>query len=137
VSRLEAVEGLQTAGLTASTLEYALEAQFAELPARVWVDRLWQAGVSAHVVVPVAELMADPWVRSHGLSVMQTVEGVGVVTMPGLSVTLSTTSMRLGNPPHRPGSDAETILQELGMAEALPTLTRAWVLQTLDLPSAW
>jgi crotonobetainyl-CoA:carnitine CoA-transferase CaiB-like acyl-CoA transferase len=111
--------------------------QFAELPARVWVDRLRQAGVSAHVVVSVAELMADPWVRSHGLSVTQTVEGVGEVTMPGLSVTLSATPMRLGSPPHRPGSDAETILHEVGMAETLPALARAWVLQTSDLPSAW
>jgi crotonobetainyl-CoA:carnitine CoA-transferase CaiB-like acyl-CoA transferase len=136
-SRLEAVEGLQTAGLTALTLEHALEAQFAKRPARVWVDRLRQAGVSAHVVVPVAELMADPWVRSHDLSITQTVEDVGDVTMPGLSVRLSATPMRLGSPPHPPGSDAEAILQELGMAEALPTLARAWVLQTSDLPSAW
>jgi crotonobetainyl-CoA:carnitine CoA-transferase CaiB-like acyl-CoA transferase len=66
-------------------LEQELEARFAALPAAVWVDRLRQAGVSAHAVVPVAELMVDPWVQSHGLSVTQTVEGVGDVTMPGLS----------------------------------------------------
>jgi len=93
--------------------------------------------VSAHAVVPVAELMADPWVRSQGLSITQTVEDVGDVTMPGLSVRLSDTPMRLGGPPHRPGSDAEAILRELGMVEALPALARAWVLQTSDLPLAW
>jgi crotonobetainyl-CoA:carnitine CoA-transferase CaiB-like acyl-CoA transferase len=136
-SRLGAVEGLQIANLEASTLEQELEAQFAALPTAVWVDRLRQASVSAHAVVPVAELMVDPWVRSHGLSVTQAVEGVGDVTMPGLSVTLSATPMRLGDPPHRPGSDAAAILQELGMAEASPALARAWVLQTSDLPSAW
>jgi crotonobetainyl-CoA:carnitine CoA-transferase CaiB-like acyl-CoA transferase len=136
-SRLGTVEGLQTATLEASQLEQALEARFAELPAAVWVDRLRQAGVSAHAVVPIAGLMADPWVRSHGLSVTQTVEDVGDVTMPGLSVSLSRTPMRLGGPPHRPGSDAAPILQELGMAEALPALERAWVLQASDLPSAW
>ncbi len=87
--------------------------------------------------MPVAELMVDPWVRSQGLSVTQTVEDVGEVTMPGFSVRLSDTPMRLGGPPHRPGADAEAILQELGMAEALPALARAWVLQTFDLPSAW
>ena len=135
--RLGTVEGLQTANLTASALEHALEVQFAELPTAVWVDRLRQAGVSAHAVVPVAELMADPWVQSHGLSVTQTVEDVGDVTMPGLSVRLSDTPMRLGGPPHRPGSDAALILQELGMEDALLALTRAWVLQTSDLPSAW
>jgi len=135
--RLGTVEGLQTANLTASALGHALEVQFAELPTAVWVDRLRQAGVSAHAVVPVAELMADPWVQSHGLSVTQTVEDVGDVTMPGLSVRLSDTPMRLGGPPHRPGSDAALILQELGMEDALLALTRAWVLQTSDLPSAW
>jgi len=136
-SRLGTVEGLQTAHLEVSQLEHALEAQFAELPTAVWVDRLRQVGVSAHAVVPVAELMADPWVRSQGLSVTQIVEDVGEVTMPGPSVRLSDTPMRLGGPPHRPGSDAEVILQELAMVEALPALTRAWVLQTSDLPSAW
>jgi crotonobetainyl-CoA:carnitine CoA-transferase CaiB-like acyl-CoA transferase len=44
------------------------------MPVAVWVDRLRQAGVSAHTVVPVADLMADPWVRSQGLSVTQTLE---------------------------------------------------------------
>src|SRR5215472_8830547 len=34
---------------------------------RVWIDCLRQAGVSTHAVVPVVELMADSWVRSHGL----------------------------------------------------------------------
>jgi crotonobetainyl-CoA:carnitine CoA-transferase CaiB-like acyl-CoA transferase len=136
-SRLGAAEGLQTAHLEASQLERVLEARFAALPAVVWVDRLRQAGVSAHAVVPVAELMPDPWVRSQGLSVTQTVEDVGDVTMPGLSVRLSATPMRLGSPPHRPGADAESILQELGMADTLPALAQAWVLQTSDLPSAW
>jgi crotonobetainyl-CoA:carnitine CoA-transferase CaiB-like acyl-CoA transferase len=136
-SRLRAVEGLQPPDPEASTLEQELEAQFAELPTAVWVDRLRQAGVSAHAVVPVAELMVDPWARSHGLSVTQTVEDVGDVTMPGLSVRLSDTPMRLGGPPHRPGSDAALILRELGLEDALPALARAWVLQTSDLPSAW
>ena len=71
MSRLGAVDGLQTANLEASTLEQELEAQFAELPTAVWVDRLRQAGVSAHAVVPVAERMVDPWGRSHVLSVTQ------------------------------------------------------------------
>jgi len=81
--------------------------------------------------------MADPWVRSQGLSVTQTVEDVGEVTMPGLSVRLSDTPMRLGGPPHRPGSDAALILREIGMEDALPALARVWGLQTSDLPSAW
>jgi hypothetical protein len=50
-------------------------------------------------VVPVAELMADPWVRSQGLSVTQIVEDVGAVTMPGLSVTLVGCGTRLALAP--------------------------------------
>ena len=87
-------EGLQTTNLEASTLEQALEAQFAELAAAVWVDRLRQAGVSAHAVVSVAELMEDPWGRSHGLSVTQTVEDMGEVA----SITASATFSRSASP---------------------------------------
>jgi len=128
---------LQTANLEALTSEQVLEARFAELPTAVWINRLRQAGVSAHAVVPVADLMVDPWGRSQGLSVTQTVEDVGDITMPGLPVRLSETPMRLGSLPHRPGSDAAIILRELGLEDALPALARAWVLQPSDLPSAW
>ena len=36
-----------------------------------WVERLRAAGISAHVVVQLPDLMLDPWVREHGLSVTQ------------------------------------------------------------------
>jgi hypothetical protein len=45
--------------------------------------------------------------------------------------------MRVGEPPHQPGSDAAAILQELGMQDAMAKLHRAWVLQVDDLPPAW
>jgi hypothetical protein len=44
--------------------------------------------------------------------------------------------MRLGEP-HRPGADAAKILGRIGMADALPKLEKAWVLQVNDLPPAW
>ena len=62
---------------------------------------------------------------------------VAEVTMPGLSVSLSDTPIRLGGPQHRTGSDAAPILQELDMAEALPALARERVLHTPELPSPW
>jgi crotonobetainyl-CoA:carnitine CoA-transferase CaiB-like acyl-CoA transferase len=135
---LSSVEGLQDiTGLAGPKLEQALEQCLSGQPAAIWVDRLRKANVSAQAVVPVATLMADPSIRAHGLSVTQTVEGVGEATMPGLSVHLSDTPMRLGTPPHQPGSDAAKILDELDMADALPKLARAWALQVDDLPSAW
>jgi crotonobetainyl-CoA:carnitine CoA-transferase CaiB-like acyl-CoA transferase len=87
--------------------------------------------------VPVAELMVDPYVRQRGLSVSQQVEGIGETTAPGLPVKLSRTPMRVGAPPRRPGSDAPSILEELGLQEELPKLEKAWVLQANDLGAAW
>jgi hypothetical protein len=60
---------LQTATLEAPTPEHTLEARFAALLVAVWVGHLGQAGVSAHAVVPVAELMVDACVQLQGLSV--------------------------------------------------------------------
>jgi crotonobetainyl-CoA:carnitine CoA-transferase CaiB-like acyl-CoA transferase len=129
-AKLKDVEGLEAG-------ESDLEVQFSGLPADVWVERLRKAGIAAQVRVPVAELMVDPYVRSRGLSVAQDVDGVGETTAPGLPVRLSRTPMRLGEPPHRPGADALRILEEIGLAEELPKLEKAWVLQVNDLPAAW
>jgi hypothetical protein len=81
--------------------------------------------------------MADPFVCERGLSVTQPVEGTGDATMPGLSVHLSHTPMRLGDRFHRPGSDGPAILEELGFAGKLEALEQSWVLRTRDLPPAW
>ena len=55
-------------------------------------------GISAHVVVMLRALMADPWVRSRGLSVTQVSEEVGDIVYPGPSPRLSETPVRLGLP---------------------------------------
>src|SRR5207249_1451814 len=114
-----------------------LERCFAEQPAAVWVERFRQAGIAAHTVVALPDLMQDRWVRAHGLSVSQQSEEVGAVTYPGLSVALSTTPMRLGPAARKPGADAENVLAEVGLAEAIPALEKKWALQTQNLPSAW
>jgi crotonobetainyl-CoA:carnitine CoA-transferase CaiB-like acyl-CoA transferase len=135
--QLADVEGLETGGLDSLGLEKALQDQFTSRSADTWVQRLRRQGIAAHVRVPVAELMNDPYVRKRGLSVTQDVDEVGETTAPGLPVRLSRTPMRLGDPPRRPGSDATRILTELGLGEELPKLEKAWVLQVNDLPSAW
>lgn len=117
--------------------EQAFERCFALRPTAVWVDRLRNAGISAHAVVELPDLMRDRWVREHGLSVTQCSEEVGDVTYPGLSVRMSETPMRLGEPARQPGADAESVLCEIGLEETIPTLERQWVLQTTNLPSAW
>ncbi len=117
--------------------EAQLERFFAVQPVGHCVDRLRQAGISAQAVVDLPALMQDPWVRAHGLSVTQCSEEVGDVTYPGLSVHMSRTPMRIGRAARRPGADADTVLGEVGLADAIPKLEQQWVLQTQNLPSAW
>jgi crotonobetainyl-CoA:carnitine CoA-transferase CaiB-like acyl-CoA transferase len=119
------------------SLERALEETFSRGTVAGWVDRLTAAGVAAHVVVKLPDLMRDPAVLEQGLSVTQHAEGTGDVTYPGPSPRLSETPVRLGAPAKQPGGDAESVLQEIGMADAIPALERQWVLQATDLPAGW
>jgi crotonobetainyl-CoA:carnitine CoA-transferase CaiB-like acyl-CoA transferase len=99
--------------------------------------RLADAGVAAHVVVPIADLMTDAVVRARGLSVSQDVAGVGSCTMPGVSPRLSDTPALAGHPPHRPGEDARKVLASVDLADRLDALERGWVVRATDLPPAW
>jgi crotonobetainyl-CoA:carnitine CoA-transferase CaiB-like acyl-CoA transferase len=127
----------EVADLTGDELAAVLEAAFAESDARTVVGRLAAADIAAHVVVPIAELMTDPLVRSRGLSVTQQVAGAGACTMPGVSVRLSDTPARVGRAPGRPGEDATAVLAAVGLADRLDALERGWVVRATDLPAAW
>jgi crotonobetainyl-CoA:carnitine CoA-transferase CaiB-like acyl-CoA transferase len=118
-------------------LEAALEAAFSQATAVELITRLARAGIAAHAVVPVAELMTDAVVRERGLSVTQEVPGVGSCTMPGVSPRLSDTPAMAGHPPHRPGEDARQVLASAGLADRLGALERGWVVRSADLPAAW
>jgi len=120
-----------------AAFERALEARFAEDTVGAWVDRLRETGVSAQIVVALPDLMVDPWVVSHGLSVTQCSEEAGDVTYPGPSPCLSDTPVRLGAPVRQPGADAGSVLAEVGQAETIETLDRQWVLQASNLPRGW
>jgi crotonobetainyl-CoA:carnitine CoA-transferase CaiB-like acyl-CoA transferase len=127
----------EIARLTGDALGEALEGAFAAADAADLVARLAVAGVAAHAVVPVAELMTDPVARARGLSVTQQVDGVGSCTMPGVSARLSDTPALVGRPPRRPGEDARDILASVGLADRLDALERGWVVRATDLPVAW
>ena len=66
--------------------------------------------------------MTDAWARAHGLSVTQSVEGVGEVTMPGLAPRMSGTPLRVGQPVRPPGADAAMLLERIGMLDSLDQL---------------
>ena len=104
----------EVASSTGKALEAALEAAFSLVSAQELVTRLAGAGIAAHAVVPVAELMTDAVARGRGLSVTQEVDGAGRCTMPGVSPRCPIPGL-LGHPPHRPGADARQVLASVGL----------------------
>jgi crotonobetainyl-CoA:carnitine CoA-transferase CaiB-like acyl-CoA transferase len=117
--------------------EAALAAAFAEQSAAEAVQALQKAGVGAHEVLTTEQVMTREPARKLGLSLIQESDDFGPVVMPGLTVRLSQSPLVLGRAAGRAGSDAESILAEVGMAGRMTELSRAWVLRTEDLPRAW
>jgi crotonobetainyl-CoA:carnitine CoA-transferase CaiB-like acyl-CoA transferase len=135
--RVLGIPGLEsTRGLEGPALETAYAEAFAAAPAQKWVECLRQADVAAHELVDLRDLMQDDYVRAHGLSVTQETD-MGPATMPGLSIRSSGAFMRLGFPAHPAGSDAQALLDEIGMGDQLLSLERRWALQAGDFASPW
>ncbi|HEX8968867.1 MAG TPA: CoA transferase [Chloroflexota bacterium] len=128
--RLGAVEALAdlSPDLTPPALEAALEERLARGSVAEWTARLRAADIGAHAVERVEDLMRDPWVRAHGLSLTQTIEGVGDMTMPGTAARLSRTPLRVGDAVHPAGSDAPAILASVGLDDRLDALVRSGTL---------
>jgi crotonobetainyl-CoA:carnitine CoA-transferase CaiB-like acyl-CoA transferase len=117
------VEGLEDA-----CDEAALERRFAGQPAAVWVARLRAGGIGAHVTARVEDLMHDPWVRAHGLSITQHIDGLGDMLMPGVAARLSRTPLQVGAAVHPAGADAPAILESIGLTDELDRLVSAGVI---------
>jgi crotonobetainyl-CoA:carnitine CoA-transferase CaiB-like acyl-CoA transferase len=119
VPRLAAVEGLSDlTSLRGEALEQALEQRFAGDTVDSWVARLTNAGIGAHRYLgDVEELMADPWVTAHELSLTREHDEMGLVTTCGPAPRLSRTPIRVGQPAPKPGSDAYEILSEIGLTD--------------------
>ena len=98
---------------------------------------LQEAGVGAHEVLTTEQVMTSEPARKLGLSLTQRSEEFGPVVMPGLTVRLSESPLVLGRPAGRAGSDAESILAEVGLAGRMTELSRSWVLRTDNLPPPW
>jgi crotonobetainyl-CoA:carnitine CoA-transferase CaiB-like acyl-CoA transferase len=116
-ANLARVEGLEDA-----SDEAALERRFAQEPAALWIARLRSADIGAHATAHVEDLMQDEWVRAHGLSLTQHIEGLGQMTMPGVAARLSRTPLRVGDPVHPVGADAPAVLNSIGLADELDRL---------------
>ncbi|MGH3204902.1 MAG: CoA transferase [Streptosporangiaceae bacterium] len=121
----------------AAAVQAALSAAFAEWSATQAVHALREAGVGAHEVLTTEQVMTGEPARKLGLSLIQRSREFGPVVMPGLTVRLSESPLVLGRAAGRAGSDAESILAEVGLAGRMTELSRFWVLRTDDLPRAW
>ena len=124
VVKLSGVSGLEgVAELKGEPLERVLEELFLKGAVDVWVGRLDAAGIGAHLAVTKSsDLMDDPWVQSHGLSITRDHEGWGPITTTGPAPRMSRTPVRPGHVASKPGSDAHEILAEIGMADELDRL---------------
>ena len=106
----------QTRSNAGADLESDLEAIFATGTVESWVAKFQAAGIGAHAVVQDFQaLMDDPWAAAHGLSVTREHDGLGPVTTIGPSPRLSRTPAVPGRPAPVPGSDAASILADIGM----------------------
>ena len=127
--RIAGVDGLEGIGpLRGNALAKALEARFPAKPVQTWVSQLNAAGIGAHPVVgDFAELMVDPWVKAHGLSLTREHDEMGLVTTCGPAPRLSRTPVRPGQPAPKPGRDAREILEEHGLGGDYQRLVEAGI----------
>jgi crotonobetainyl-CoA:carnitine CoA-transferase CaiB-like acyl-CoA transferase len=129
--RLAALDGLtEVASLKGSDLERALEPLFRAHTVDHWVSRCVAAGLGAHrCLLDLPELMQDPWVVEHELSATRVHDGIGLVTTCGPAPRLSRTPVHIGRPAPKPGSDAYSILADIGLAERLDDLMASGVVR--------
>lgn len=130
VPALAAAEGLSGLdAVSARKRDAFLADRFALEPADTWVARLAAAGAGAHRVTTVPEIMADPWVLAHGLSLVREHEGVGLMTTNGPGQRLSRTPAVPGAPASIPGADARSVFAEYGLEDHFENLVKAGVLR--------
>jgi crotonobetainyl-CoA:carnitine CoA-transferase CaiB-like acyl-CoA transferase len=129
--RLAALDGLgEVASLKGADLERALEPLFRAHTVDHWVSRCVAAGLGAHrCILDLPELMQDPWVVEHELSATRKHDDIGLVTTCGPAPRLSRTPVHIGRPAPKPGSDAYSILADIGLAERLDDLIASGVVR--------
>jgi crotonobetainyl-CoA:carnitine CoA-transferase CaiB-like acyl-CoA transferase len=121
---LDGVAGLGgCASLAGDALADFLASRFAAGAADDWVTALTAAGLGAQrAVSSVPEVMTDPWVVAHGLSVTRQHDTGNQITTVGPGARLSRTPVTPGRPAATPGADARSVLEQAGAADVLTLL---------------
>ena len=121
----QCAELAELAGRNGAELEQAMETRMRTRTVSAWVQLLHEAGIGAHrVVQSLVEVMTDPLAQARGLAVTRDHEGFGPITTTAPGARLSRTPMTVGRPAPKPGSDAASILAEIGLAGELERLVR-------------
>ncbi len=116
---LDRIEGLEGTGtFEGPALAAELERRFAQQPVQNWCSALISVGIGAHRLVTIHELMKDPWVEAHGLSVTRSHDTGEMIRTVGPSSRLSRTPVRIGTPAATPGADGMTVLKRLGLTDS-------------------
>ncbi|MBI2888250.1 MAG: CoA transferase [Chloroflexi bacterium] len=135
LARVADVAGLRgIGGVQDQALERALEERLADDTVAQWVAQLATAGVGAHRLAAVDELMRDPWVAQHGLSVTRRHDSGLEITTIGPGARLSHTPVVPGRPAPTPGASAPEVLGEIGMADQTEELLGNGVLLVETMP---
>ena len=127
VERFGAVEGLTDLDdATPDGLQAALEERLPSMSVDSWVERLSGAGIGAsRVLESPQDLMGDPWVIEHGLSVTREHDEIGELTTTGPAARLSRSPVVPGDPAPRPGSNARDILEGIGFVDRFDELLQS------------
>jgi crotonobetainyl-CoA:carnitine CoA-transferase CaiB-like acyl-CoA transferase len=86
---------------------------FGEQALDYWINKLRACDPVIHRLVPVHELMSDPWVVGHGLSLTREHKNIGMIRTIGPVARLSRTPLVAGHPAPPPGSDRAAVMQAL------------------------
>ena len=129
LSKLDGLSGIDK--FSGDALASSLEERFQGSTVEAWVSRLTSVGVGAQrVITNIRELMTDPWVVDHGLSITREHQVIGPVTTCGPAPRLSQTPVFPGRPAAKPGSDASDILEEYGLGSEYQRLLNSGVILT-------
>jgi crotonobetainyl-CoA:carnitine CoA-transferase CaiB-like acyl-CoA transferase len=117
---------LRAAGLgsqqAVAAVQGTLEEAFAREPAAAWCQRLAAAGLGAHPMLSVTEVVKDESLRRYGLIVTRGHQELGEVDQLAPIARLSRTPTRIGAPSTPLGSDVRDIAAQYGLSEELPRL---------------
>ena len=112
--RLQQILDLPSLGTLSDTgQQELLTCTFIKQPLDFWVSKLDACDPGIHRLVTVQELMSDPWVVQHGLSLTREHKDIGMIRTIGPVARLSRTPLVAGHPATPPGSDHAAVMQAL------------------------